>query len=318
METAGIHHVTAIASEAQQNLDFYTGLLGLRLVKLTVDHDDPTTYDICYGDDLGTPGSILTFLLRPNESRGRQGSGQATAISFSVPSGALDYWKDRFGSQGVASHGPVRRFNEEVLVTVDPDGLQVELVAHPGAEERGARTGGPVPIQHGIRGLHSITITERTPERMEWLLSHGLGLRRIGRDGRRTRFVAWEQAAGSIVDLIWEPEASRGTTAVGSIHHVAFRAPDEELQEEWRRWLLRMELHVTKIQDRRYFRSIYFQQAGDVLMEIATDGPGFTVDEPPERLGHALQLPQWLASHREAIRQALPKLRLPLDGLPGS
>ncbi len=311
METAGIHHVTAIAADPQRNVDFYADLLGLRLVKITVNFDDPSSYHLYYGDEMGSPGTVLTFFSWPREPRGQQGAGQVTAVSLAVPEGSLAYWSQRLGERGVPFQGPVGSFGEDALILVDPDGLPVELIAGSRAAGRRPWPGGPVPEEFAPRGLHSVTITEKSPERMDWLLSKGLGFRQAGRDGTRTRYSAGDGEVGTLVDMVWDRRATRGNVSVGSVHHMAFRAPDEEGLEEWRWWIGRMDLHVTPIQDRRYFRSIYFRQPGDVLFEIATDLPGFGVDEPVEQLGRSLQLPSWLERLRPRIEQSLPKLKLP-------
>jgi glyoxalase family protein len=304
---AGIHHVTAMAGDPQANVDFYTGVLGLRLVKKTVNFDDPGTYHLYYGDELGHPGTILTFFPWPLARRGVQGAGQATVTSFSVPEGSLGFWTDRLSRHGVACDSPRRRFDEEVLTLLDPDGLRLELVARAG-DGRTPWQGGPVPPEHAVRGFDGVTLTEWNPEVTAGVLSGTLGFRRVGEEGDRARFEAGPGGAGTRVDLLAAPTAARGHVSAGTVHHVAFRAADEADQLAWREAVADSGLHVTPVLDREYFHSIYFREPGGVLFEIATDPPGFTRDEPVESLGTALKLPPWLEPSRSRIEAALPPL----------
>jgi catechol 2,3-dioxygenase-like lactoylglutathione lyase family enzyme len=306
----GIHHVTAIAGDPQRNLDFYTGVLGMRLVKLTVNYDDPDTYHLYYGDRLGRPGTILTFFPWPGAPRGRQGTGQATAVSFSVPRDSLGYWADRLGSRGIQPSGPIERFGEQLLVFSDPDGLKLELVA---AGPNGAQSGpdaSPVPPAHALRGFHGVSLSEGY-ERTASLLVEGLGFRPAGSIGNRFRYEGGPGGPGALLDLLCQPAAPPGRVSVGTVHHVAWRAPDDEAHRAWRRKLAGLGHNVTPVIDRKYFRSIYFREPGGVLFEIATDPPGFTVDEPAERLGTGLMLPPGLEPLRDRIELVLPRLRLP-------
>jgi len=307
----GIHHVTAIAEDPQRNVDFYVDVLGLRLVKRTVNYDDPGTYHLYYGDEVGHPGTVLTFFAWPGAPRGRRGSGQATVTSFSVPSGSLGYWADRFRALGVRCETPHARFDEEVLVFFDPDGLMLELVAHPRAETGSPWTGGPVPAERAIRGFHGVTLTEHTSEPTGSLLVDTLGFRLVGTAGPRSRFESGLGGPGTWVDVLHEPAASPGRVAVGTVHHVAWRTPTDEAQQSWRLRIADQGVGVTPVRDRQYFHSIYFREPGGVLLEIATDPPGFTVDEAPDQLGTGLRLPPWLESMRSALEERLPPLRLP-------
>ena len=308
----GLHHVTAIASDPQSNVDFYIGVLGLRLVKRTVNFDDPGTYHLYYGDETGRPGTILTFFPWPHARRGQRGVGQATVTSFSIPEGSLGYWQDRLQAQGLVAEEPRVRFDEAALTFLDPDGLKLELVAHAGAERVAAWAGGPVPERHAVRGFHSVTLTERSAEPTAELLTQGLGLHRLDQEGGRTRFGVDEDGPGGRVDIVTEPGGGFGHIAAGTVHHVAWRTADNREQEAWRQELVGRGLGVSAIYDRQYFRSIYFREPGGVLFEIATDPPGFGLDERPEELGAGLKLPPWLESQRLRIEAVLPAIEMPV------
>lgn len=310
----GIHHVTSIAGAPQRNVDVFAGLLGLRLVKLTVNFDDPGTYHLYYGDEVGRPGTAMTFFPWPHGRHGQIGTGQVTVTAFSVPAGALDYWIERFERAGIAFAGPTERFDAEVLAFADPDGLQYELVAHAGAEERPCWADGPVPAQYAVRGFHSVTLAVAGYERTAAVLTEVLGFRLVRQDGQRFRFAVGPGAAGALVDLLVQPDAPRGHVAVGTVHHVAFRTADDADQAAWRQHIAAAGFAVTPVMDRQYFRSIYFREPGGVLFEIATDPPGFTRDESVAELGSRLRLPPWLEPHRAEVEGALPRLRLPTAG----
>ncbi len=311
----GIHHISAICSDPQRNLDFYTGLLGLRLVKKTVNFDDPGTYHLYYGDGLGTPGSIMTFfawLLPPLVSApARQGAGQVTATPFCIPAQSVDYWVDRLAAASVPFDGPHERFDETVLSFSDPDGLALELVARPGSELRAAWREGPAPEAHAIRGFAGATLCSKLAETTARLLTEQMGFRELGQEGSRRRFQVGEGADVAMIDLHCEPEAASGRMGIGAVHHIAWRTPSDEAQEYWRRLLAAAGLSVTDIRDRNYFKSIYFREPGGVLFEIATEAPGFTADEAPEQLGAQLKLPGWLEPRRNWIEAQLPPLRSP-------
>ncbi len=302
----GIHHITAVAGDPQLNIDFYAGFLGLRLVKLTVNFDDPTTYHLYYGDELGRPGTILTFFPWPGAPKGRIGTGQVTTISFSVPETALNFWIDRLKGRGIPFQGPSAHFGETMISFPDPDGLQLELVADKTSMPSVWKEG-PVPPEYALRGFHGVTLKEASQERTEALLTQTMGFRHIAQAGTRTRF----GVGRAVVDLVSEPEAPRGLVSVGTVHHIASRTPDDEQQKSWRQKLLEVELNVTPVIDRTYFHSIYFREPGGVLFEIATDPPGFTVDEPAAQLGTSLKLPPWLEPQRAEIERTLPPLHLP-------
>jgi glyoxalase family protein len=307
----GIHHITAIASEPQRNLDFYTGLLGLRLVKLTVNFDDPGTYHFYYGDAAGSPGTILTFFPWPNARRGAVGNGQVSATAFAVPRTSLDFWRARLVSHGVPAEDLGLRFGEPVLRFADPDGMPLELV---GVDEPGsarAWDASPVPAEHAIRGFHSATLAEADAAPTARLLTEVMGWQRVAREGARTRYRAPAGGAATLVDLLHDPSGRFGASGAGTVHHIAWRTPDDSAQVQWQRELAREGYRVSPVMDRNYFRSIYYREPGGVLFEIATDPPGFAVDEAPEHLGEALKLPAPHEHLRDALEKALPRLTLP-------
>jgi glyoxalase family protein len=280
----GLHHVTAFAGGAQINLDFYTQVMGLRLIKRTVNFDDPGTYHFYYGDDQGTPGALLTFFPWPTAPPGRAGTGQAAGVSLAVPKGSLDSWIKRLRDAKVHVEGPQVRFDEEFIAFRDPHGLLIEMFAAGDA----------------IR-LHSTTLCEADPEKTFTTLSL-LGFNRVAECGDRTRF----DLAGTPLDVLAMPGAEPGRISSGVVHHIAWRVADEPTQNAWRERLKKAGVHVTRVIDRQYFKSIYFREAGGVLFEIATDGPGFFVDE--DVLGQSLKLPPWLEPIRDSIERRLPTL----------
>jgi glyoxalase family protein len=298
----GIHHVTAIAADPQRNLDFYTQVLGLRLVKLTVNFDDPQTYHFYFGDSEGRPGTLLTFFPWPAAPRGRSGTGQVTTTSFAVAAESLGYWMERLAWHSVAVESPSTRFHEELLSFEDPDGLRLELVGVPNL---------PGPE---VQAFHSVTLSVEGYERTAGLLAGAFEYRPAGESGNRFRFVSAQGGRASIVDVVCLPDARRGSTLPGTVHHVAFRVPDGAAQKQWREKVFSLGFNVTPVIDRTYFQSIYFREPGGVLFELATDPPGFTVDEDPAGLGTSLRLPRQYEPMRERLEGLLPKLRLPGAG----
>jgi glyoxalase family protein len=307
----GLHHVTAIAREPQRNLDFYAGTLGMRLVKLTINYDDTGTYHLYYGDELGRPGSILTFFAWTGGRPGRQGTGQTNGIGLAIPPASLGFWIERLLARGVKYEGPTRRFGEQVVAFADPDGVQLELIATPRAAAVEGWLGGPVPAEHAVRGIHAVTIWEDGDAGSAPFLTAHMGFRQTGEDDNRLRFESAADGLGTVVDLRRAPGFWGGTDGVGTVHHIAFRAADDAEQLSRRQRLQEQGVGVTEVRDRNYFRSIYFREPGGVLYEIATDGPGFTVDEPVEALGTSLQLPGRYEALRARLEVALPALRLP-------
>jgi glyoxalase family protein len=311
----GIHHVTAIASDPQRNVEFYAQSLGMQLVKITINYDDPASYHLYYGDALGRPGTILTFFAWPGGQRGRQGTGQAAVAAFAIPQASLGYWIERLGALGIKHEGPQARFDEKVLSFRDPDGLALELVAHPSAADRSGWDGGPVPAEHAIRGLHNVTLWVDGDARTIAALTEGMGFRELAREETTTRFATGAGGSGALVDVRNAQGFWRGDVAVGTVHHVAWRTPTDGEQLNWRTTLADHGLRPTPVMDRQYFHSIYYREPGGVLFEIATDPPGFGTDETPDRLGSDLRLPSWLEPHRTLIAAGLPRLRLPSGAL---
>jgi glyoxalase family protein len=307
----GIHHITAIAGDPQSNLDFYAGALGLRLVKLTVNFDDPGTYHLYYGDGVGHPGTILTFFPWPKAPRGRRGTGQVTETAFAIPENALPYWIARLAEHGVAFEGPFDRFGEQVISFSDPDGMGIELVATKTARSNRAYQDGPVPLEFAIRGFHSATLTEGDHRATDGLLTDTMGFKLVGEDGNRIRYAADSGEAARLVDLIHSPHEKPGRVLAGTVHHIAWRTVDDAQQRGWRTALAGLNYGVSPVMDRKYFHSIYYREPGGILFEIATDPPGFAVDEAPEELGSKLVLPPWLEPERKQLESVLPPLRLP-------
>jgi glyoxalase family protein len=306
-----IHHVTAIAGDPQRNLDFYAGVLGLRLVKLTVNFDDPGSYHLYFGDEAGHPGSILTFFPWPEGQRGRQGSGQVGTVSLAIPPASLGWWIERLLRHGIKYDGPNRRFDEQVLAFADPDGLLLELVATPRVAAVAPWADGPVPAEHAVRGIHGARVWEDGDRGTADFLTRLMGFRQVGEEGSRLRFESAATGVGSVVDLRRVPGFWAGAGGGGTVHHVAFRAASNEEQLEHRARLESAGVEITPVIDRQYFRSVYFREPGGVLFEIATDPPGFSLDEPASELGTSLKLPPMYEPMRDRIERTLPSLRLP-------
>lgn len=302
----GIHHITAVASDPQQNLDFYAGLLGLRLVKKTVNFDDPSVYHLYYGDETGTPGTILTFFPWSRLQQGYPDRGQAIAIAFSIPPSSLDFWKNHLNEHNIDFIEPFNRFGKKVLGLQDPDGLHLELVADTIAEDGNGWSGGSIPSEHAIRGIHGVTLAEDSYGPTGELLTGVLGFEKKEREHDRILYQS-DSDFGSVVEIVDQAELD-GRPGTGTVHHVAFRAEDDDGQQKVRKQLLELGYHVTAVKDRFYFRSVYFHEPGGVLFEIATDPPGFTVDEDIESLGKNLKLPKLLEKQRDLIEADLPPL----------
>jgi glyoxalase family protein len=324
MRTAGIHHITAIASDPLRTLTFYSRVLGLRLVKRTVNFDDPGSYHFYFGDNLGTPGSIITFFLWPGAARGKRGSGQVVAVSFAIGKNSFDFWKTRLREHHVHVEEIDAKFGERGLRFLDPDGLLLQLVIASeveGSHDRNlevtlrdsstslrfGRDDGAFSGEHAIRGFAAPTLHVSDAELTEKLLTKILGFQLLTEEGKYRRFVGSENFAASRIDVDFS-EAAPGRIAVGSAHHIAFRAPNDEKQLQWREQLSRAGFAVSPVMDRNYFHSIYFREPSGILFEIATDGPGFAIDEAPEALGQSLKLPPAYEPMRAEIERMLPPL----------
>lgn len=338
----GIHHITAIARNPQRNIDFYSGLMGLRLVKLTVNFDDPTTYHLYYGDSLGHPGTILTFFPWPEAPTGYRGTGQVTAISFLIPAGSMTYWTDRLKSNNISFVGPSERFGDEFVSFHDPDGLMLELISPSRRDpselklqqmDNNVWKESPISKEYAIIGFHSATLSEEGYERTASLLADTLGFRLIAKDNKEDRFrfgilkknigsqkgdgsrIESLPSIGSFVDIVCQPEISRGYVGIGTVHHIAWRVANDKQQLDLRRRIVEQaKLNPTPVIDRTYFHSIYFREPGGILFEIATDPPGFAIDERSEDLGKQLKLPQWLEPMRAKLEQLLPPVKISREG----
>jgi glyoxalase family protein len=307
----GLHHVTAIAGDPQENLDFYAGRLGMRLVKRSVNQDVPGTYHLFYADAVGHPGSDLTFFPWPDMPAGRQGVGHTVEVALAVPPGSLGWWETRLRQAGGAGDPLETRFGERVLPLRDPHGLPLALVETADAREFAPWDASPVPTAHQIRGLHGVRLLERHLAPTATFLTQGLGFRMAAEEQGWRRYTVGEGGSGRVLDLQASPDRPRGEWGVGSVHHIAWRVPDDSAERAAQERILEAGRRPTEVIDRFWFKSVYFTEPGGALFEIATDGPGFGVDEAPAELGTSLVLPPWLEPRRAGIEAGLPPLRLP-------
>ncbi len=308
--TYGIHHITAISSKAAVNVAFYENVLGLRLVKQTVNFDDPFTYHLYYGDSEGRPGTIMTFFPWDGMAPGKAGAGMLTATAFEIPSHSVSYWLNRLTKNGVHT-AKETRFGDEVIAFADPHGLRLELIASENSAYQDEEVNLKGEARHQIRGFHSATALVRSEKATEALLMEVMGLRSHAREDNRIRFAMEnDDALGRYYDLVVDPEAPDGKQGTGTVHHIAFRSKSEAEQINWQQTLMKAGHSVSGLRDRNYFKSIYFHEPSGVLFEIATDPPGFTVDEKAEELGRALMLPSQYEPIREQIEQRLAPLRI--------
>ena len=305
----GLHHITAIAGDAQSNYDFYTRVLGLRLVKKTVNFDDPGTYHFYYGDTIGTPGSILTFFPWEGIPKGRTGAGMATEISYAVPLASLDFWKDRLNQHRVLFRETATRFNEDFIQLLDNDGLILNLVVPTAADDRKPWTTKEVNETVAIKGFHSVTLTVKNMKGTARVLTDLFGYTLHSQEENRYRFMTDAATTANMVDIVEEPNGMPGINAGGTNHHVAFRVKDDNILMEMREKVVNAGLHITEKIDRNYFYSLYFREPGGVLFEIASDNPGFAIDESVDELGTHLMLPAQYENRRKTIEQSLPALQ---------
>jgi glyoxalase family protein len=305
---SGLHHVTAIASDPQKNCDFYAGILGLRMVKKTINFDAPDVYHLYYGNENGTPGTILTFFPFPDVIAGRKGNGQVITTSFSIAKDAIPFWEKRLNRFGVKYEKPAKRFDEEYIYFEDHDGLGLELVAND-KDMREGYSRGHIPTDVAIKGFYSITLSEECPKKTVELLTKQLDHTLIAEEGNRLRY-----SAGPVgfVDILCNPEAMRGTGGSGTVHHVAFATANDESQLKARAKLVKSDLNVTPVIDRCYFHSIYFREPGGVLFEIATIPPGFAIDEDVAHLGEGFKLPPWEEKNRALLEKELTPVHVDL------
>lgn len=310
METRllGLHHVTALTSDVQRNVAFYRDMLGLRLVKKTVNYDRPGTYQLYYGDDRGNPGTILAFIPVEGVQPGSAGDGSATAIAFSVPKGTVEFWGERMYGLGIDVGAPEERFGEPMISFRDPDGLLLEIVADTPDGVGYGWPGGPVAPALSIRGLHSVTLTRRDISATQSELEMNLGIQAVKVEGNRKRFKAGIKHLGIWLDVLVDSTAPPTVPGPGTIDHIAFRVASDTVQQMWRDDLISVGAAATEVVDRTYFKSVYFREPGGTLLAIATDEPGFEVDEPRETLGEALKLPLWLEPQRGSVEATLAPL----------
>ncbi|SCY48844.1 glyoxalase family protein [Flavobacterium anhuiense] len=305
----GLHHITAIAGDAKRNFDFYSKVLGLRFIKKTVNFDDPGTYHFYFGDEVGSAGTILTFFpWGEGIQQGRKGSGMATEIGYSVPKGSLDFWQKRFEKYNVIYNKPAEKFGEKYLTFLDPDGLKLELIESKTEDNRKAWETDEVRADVATKGFHNITLTLNSIKATAAILTDIFGYKLIDQEVNRYRYATDAVENAAIVDLVELPEEKRGLNANGTIHHVAFRVPNDEILMKFREKIEDYGLSITPQIDRQYFHSLYFREPGGVLFEIATDNPGFTVDESLEELGQNLKLPAQYEPQRAAIEAHLVKI----------
>ena len=300
MKLHGIHHITAIASDPQRNLDFYAGILGLRLVKRTVNFDDPGTYHFYFGDKIGRPGTILTFFPWPNARRGRIGTGQVVATSYAVPPGATEYWTRRLERARRRIETSGERFGQPFIRFHDPDGLVLELIESNSTQDGDRWEAVRFAAEFSLRQFQSPSLASDDRQATTELLTTLFGFTVAGDEDGRTRLSLSSESTDKQVDLVDVPGKAPGDVAAGTVHHIAFRAANQEEQEHWRSRLYEAGLHVTPIIDRQYFHSVYFREPGGILFEIATDGPGFATDEPESQLGENLKLPPQIRKSSES------------------
>jgi len=313
----GIHHVTSITGDVQKNVDFYVSVLGLRFVKKSINQDLPDTYHLYFADYLGSPGTAMTFFGWPTWHSRRAGSGQVMSVAFAVPESSLDFWSKRLNRLGL-EHERVTRFDSDLIGLHDPDGIEIELVGATSELNVTPWRESAIPVEHAIHGFHSVAMVVAESAATFELLTETMGFRQVARQGMRTLFETAAGGADAILDVIDSPEGPVGEESIGTVHHVAWRAPDDSAQKQWREALVAAGRNVTPIIDRYYFKSIYYREPGGVLFEIATDTPGFTIDEAPEALGSSLSLPPWFQVRRDQLDENLTPIVVPTTATTGA
>lgn len=311
METLinGLHHVTTLAGDTQRNVDYYTDILGLRLVKKTVNFDAPDVYHLYYGNETGSPGTILTFFPYGQLPRGRKGVGQLTYTAFSAPLASLSFWMDRLHERNVPYAGPYKRFSETFVRFEDFDGMGIELV-FTDEDQRPGWDNGRIPADYAVRGFHTVTLNELNPDRTIKLLTETMQHTLVGEEEGRFRFKAGLGGSGNFVDVLYSPKDVHALQGAGSVHHVAFSTDSDETQAIIQEKLAESGYNVTPVQDRNYFNSIYFREPGGILFEVATNPPGFAIDESVAELGTTLKLPAQYETRRASLEKALPEIVL--------
>jgi glyoxalase family protein len=301
----GIHHITVMAGDPQKNYDFYTNVLGLRLVKKTINFDAPDIYHLYYGDETGNPGTILTFFPFPNSRRGKRGTGEINSVAFSVPTDSLDYWMNRFADKAIDFDGPNTRFNEKYISILDPDGMKIEIVTDETANKMSGWDNGDVVKEHSIRKFFGATFLLSSAKETEELLTNNMGFRIKDNSETIKRLETGSEDSLARIDLVADSNSRWASSGAGSVHHIAWRTANDDEQLNWRQKLINAGMNVTEVLDRNYFHSIYYREPGGILFEIATDPPGFMVDETKEELGANLKLPEWYEPRRKQIESGL-------------
>ncbi|SFH13769.1 ring-cleaving dioxygenase [Pontibacter chinhatensis] len=304
----GLHHITAIAGMAKKNLEFYTKVLGLRLLKKTVNFDDPGTYHFYFGDERGSAGTILTFFPHEGARRGSAGTGMATNIAYAVSEGSFDFWIERFEKYNVIYNKPSEKFGEKYLTFLDPDGLKLELVIPKNSDNRTPWETDEVKANVATKGFHGVTLTLQNKEKTAQVLTDIFGYTFQEQSGNRYRYATDAVDTANIIDLVELPNEARGIGGAGTNHHIAFRVKNEEVLMHFHDKIAGLGYNITNKIDRNYFYSLYFREPGGVLFEIATDNPGFSIDEPWDKLGEGLLLPPQYESRRAELEAVLPKL----------
>lgn len=305
-QTAGIHHITAFVNDAQRTIDFYAGVMGLRLIKKTINFDRPEVYHLYFGNESGDPGTVITFFPWPKQLKGRIGTGQVGVTTYLIPEDSMDFWKYRLRKFNIEFAVSIR-FGETYLKFQDPDGLELELVGRKGGPTNTWSFGGITP-QHGIKGFGGAILYSAHPHKTAEVLENILGLECVGQEDDFLRFKS-QESIGNIVDIKLTPSV-RGLMGAGTVHHIAWRACDEEELRTWRSFLLENGYRPTEILERNYFKALYFHEEGGIFFEIATDSPGFTADEPLNHLGQNLMLPPWFESKRKELEETLPPIEV--------
>jgi len=309
----GLHHVTVVAGDPQENVEFYTGVMGMRLVKKSVNQDAPDTYHLFYADGVGSPGTDLTFFPWPDLPKSQPAPGQIVEVPFAVPPNSLEYWQQRFDEHGVTTGALETRFGERTLSFEDPHGLRLALVETDDERDFTPWEHSPVPEAHQVRGMHSVRMWQRELQRTEVVLTRVLGFEKVGEDDGWHRYEVRGGGSGAFAEVkVVEPPSGRVQVGgTGSVHHAAWRVRDTDEEKELRQFIARVGLQPTGLIDRFWFTSVYFREPGGVLFELATDGPGFTADESLGDLGTSLVLPPWMEDRRDEIEAGLPELEMP-------
>lgn len=307
----GIHHITVMASDAQRNVDFYTQVLGLRFVKKSINQDAPDVYHLYYGDAVGSPGTALTFFPFHRAARGTHGNGEIGSIAFAVPAASLDFWITHLSRHGIPFDGPSVRWGEQFIAFQDPDGLLIELFFTDRKNVRSPWKSSPVPVEHAVAGFYGVTLFLDSPDASEHMLVNILGFTQGPAAGNRRSYIAGTGEDEAHIDIVINPAAPAARQSAGSVHHIAWRVKDFDIHQEWQRYITQSGISTTDVIDRFYFHSIYFREPGGILYEIASDNPGFLVDESFDELGRHLMLPPWFEPIREKIERSLPPIVVP-------